>query len=90
MNIQLNEEEIQELIKKTVVSRVTSYVDKYFKENKYIFNDQIIERYIREAIDSRVWDISVEKFDEAIKNTDKQRICEALAHKMYEYLFENY
>jgi len=90
MDIQINEEEVKELIKKTVVSRVTSYVDKYFNENKWTFNDQVIERYIREAIDGRVWSMTTEKFDEAVKNFDKKQICESLAIKIYEYMFENY
>ena len=89
MNIEINEEEVKNLIEKTVVSRVNSIIDKYFNtDGKYLFNDQVIERKIRDSIDSRVWDIESSKFDEAIKTFDKKELCESLAQKIYEQLFE--
>jgi len=90
MDIQIDEAEVQELIKKTVVSRVTSHVDKFFNENKGIFHYQTIEGYIREAIERRVWQIGSDKFDEAFKDLNKKEICESLACKIYTQLFENY
>jgi len=90
MNLEINEEEVQKLIKQTVVSRVNSHVDKFFKENRYVFNEQVIERYIRDAIQQRVWQMTDDKFNEAAKNFDKKEISESLAIKIFEYMFENY
>jgi len=86
MTIKLNEDDLNQLIEKTVKEKVNSHVDKYFKEN---VNHYELERLIRLSIRERINSISDEEFNKIFTGFDKKLFTENLSDKIYNYLFDN-